>query len=212
MIDLYYLHRVDPAVPIEDTVGAMARLVEQGKVRGIGLSEAGAATIRRAHAVHPLTAVQSEYSLWSRDVEAEVLPACRDLGVGFVAYSPLGRGFLTGAIAGETDLAPKDRRRDMPRFQAENLPRNLALLENLRGIADARGATPAQVALAWLLARGPGVVPIPGTKRRKWLDENAGALGITLTDADLATLDQSFPQDAAAGTRYPEAQMKRLGI
>lgn len=212
VIDLYYLHRVDPDVPIEETLGAMARLVEAGKVRFIGLSEAGAATISRAHATHPLSAVQSEYSLWSRDVEAEVLPACRELGIGFVAYSPLGRGFLTGAIGGEGDLAAKDRRRDMPRFQGENLPHNLRLLDSVRAIAEAQGVTPAQVALAWLLAQGEDVAPIPGTKRRKWLDENAAAVGVTLPDADLSALDRAFPPEAAAGTRYPQAQMKRLGL
>lgn len=211
-IDLYYLHRVDPAVLIEETVGGMARLVEQGKVRFIGLSEAGAATIRRAHAVHPLSAVQSEYSLWTRDAEADVLSACRELGIGFVAYSPLGRGFLTGAIGGDADLAQKDRRRDMPRFGAENMARNLRLLESIREIAADCHATPAQVALAWLLARGEDVAPIPGTKRRKWLDENLGALDVTLPEAALSALDRAFPPDAAAGLRYPEAQMKRLGL
>lgn len=212
VIDLYYLHRVDPTVPIEETVGGMARLVEQGKVRFIGLSEAGATTIRRAHAVHPLSAVQSEYSLWTRDVEADVLPACRELGIGFVAYSPLGRGFLTGVIGSDADLAQKDRRRDMPRFGAENMAHNLRLLESLREIAGAHRATPAQVALAWLLARGEDVVPIPGTKRRKWLDENAAALDLALSEAELSALTQAFPPDAAAGPRYPEAQLKRLGL
>ncbi|WP_206456001.1 aldo/keto reductase [Aurantimonas marina] len=212
VIDLYYLHRVDPNVPIEDTVGAMAQLVEAGKVRFIGLSEAGASTIRRAHAVHPLSAVQTEYSLWTRDVEAEILPICRELGIGFVPYSPLGRGFLTGVIGGEADLAEKDRRRDMPRFTGENLAQNLQLLESLRATADAHGATPAQVALAWLLSRGDDIVPIPGTKRPQRVDENAASLDLFLTDAEHARLDKAFPPGAAAGLRYPEPQMKRLGI
>ena len=212
VIDLYYLHRVDPDVPIEDTVGAMASLVEQGKVRFIGLSEAGAATIRRAHAVHPVSAVQTEYSLWSRDVEAEILPVCRELGIGFVPYSPLGRGFLTGAIGGQGDLAEKDRRRDMPRFSGENLDRNLSLLDELKAIAGEHGRTPAQIALAWLLAKGDDIVPIPGTKRRRWLDENIAASEIDLSGEDVARLDRAFPPGAAQGTRYPEAQMKRLGI
>lgn len=212
VIDLYYLHRVDPNVPIEDTVGAMARLVEAGKVRFIGLSEAGASTIRRAHAVHPLSAVQTEYSLWTRDVEAEILPTCRELGIGFVPYSPLGRGFLTGAIGGEADLAEKDRRRDMPRFTGENLAQNLRLLESLRACADAHGATPAQVALAWLLARGDDIVPIPGTKRPQRVDENIAALDLVLSEAERSQLDAAFPPGAAAGPRYPEPQMKRLGI
>lgn len=212
MIDLYYVHRVDPNVPIEDTVGAMARLVEEGKVRFIGLSEAGATTIRRAHAVHPLSAVQTEYSLWTRDVEAEILPLCRSLGIGFVPYSPLGRGFLTGMIAGQGDLAEKDRRHDMPRFSGDNLTQNLRLLHSLRACAEDHQATPAQVALAWLLARGDDIVPIPGTKRRKWLDENAASVDLVLTEDELAQIDAAFPPGVAAGLRYPEPQMKRLGI
>lgn len=211
-IDLYYLHRVDPDVPIEETVGGMARLVEAGKVRFIGLSEAAAGTIARAHAVHPISAVQSEYSLWTRDVEAAVLPACRELGIGFVPYSPLGRGFLTGTIAGESDLAAKDRRREMPRFQGDNFARNLRLLEALKEIAALREATPAQVALAWLLAQGEDVVPIPGTKRPDRVAENATALRIALTPAERAELDRAFPPGAAAGTRYPEGQMKRVAL
>ena len=212
VIDLYYLHRVDPNVPIEETVGAMARLVEAGKVRYLGLSEAGVATIRRANDVHPITALQSEYSLWSRDLEAEILPACRALGIGVVPYSPLGRGFLTGQIRSDADLAEKDRRRDMPRFRDDNLARNGALLDGLRSIAETSGATPAQIALAWLLSRGDDVVPIPGTKRPARLTENAASLEVALTGDDLAMLDAAFPAGAAAGLRYPEAQMKRLGL
>ena len=212
VIDLYYLHRVDPKVPIEDTVGAMARLVEQGKVRHIGLSEAAASTLRRAHAVHPITALQTEYSLWTRDVEAEILPACRALGVGFVAYSPLGRGFLSGTITSTDTLADEDRRRDHPRFAQENIERNLALLEVLRAIATAQGCTPAQVALAWLLAQGEDVVPIPGTKRRTWLEENLRAPDVRLDDSDLAKLDEAFPPGITAGDRYPAGQMKRVGL
>ncbi|WP_299653456.1 aldo/keto reductase [uncultured Jannaschia sp.] len=212
VIDLYYLHRVDPNVPIEETVGAMARLVEAGKVRYLGLSEAGAATIRRANDVHPITALQSEYSLWSRDLEAEILPACRALGIGVVPYSPLGRGFLAGQIRSDADLAEKDRRRDMPRFRDDNLVRNSALLDGLRSIAETHGATSAQIALAWLLSRGEDVVPIPGTKRPARLTENAASLEVALTGDDLTTLDAAFPPGAAAGLRYPEAQMKRLGL
>lgn len=212
VIDLYYLHRVDPNVPIEETVGAMARLVEAGKVRYLGLSEAGASTIRRANDVHPIAALQSEYSLWSRDLEAEILPACRALGIGVVPYSPLGRGFLTGQIRSDADLAEKDRRRDMPRFRDDNLVRNGALLDCLRSIAKTRGATSAQIALAWLLSRGEDVIPIPGTKRPARLTENAASLEVALTGDDLATLDAAFPPGAAAGLRYPEAQMKRLGL
>ena len=211
-IDLYYLHRVDPKVPIEDTVGAMARLVEQGKVRHIGLSEAAAPTLRRAHTVHPIAALQTEYSLWTRDVEPEILPACRELGVGFVAYSPLGRGFLSGTITSADRLADDDRRRDHPRFAQENIERNLALLEVLRAIAAAHGGTPAQVALAWLLAQGEDVVPIPGTKRRSWLEENVAALDVRLDGSELAKLDEAFPPGITAGDRYPAGQMKRVGL
>ncbi|HEX6113176.1 MAG TPA: aldo/keto reductase [Geminicoccaceae bacterium] len=212
VIDLYYLHRVDPGVPIEDTVGAMARLVEQGKVRHIGLSEAAAATLRRAHAVHPIAALQTEYSLWTRDVEPEILPACRELGVGFVAYSPLGRGFLSGTITSTAVLAQDDRRRDHPRFAQENIERNLVLLETLRAFATAKDCTPAQVALAWLLHQGGDVVPIPGTKRRKYLEENVRALDVRLDEADLAKLDEAFAPGITAGDRYPAGQMKRVGL
>jgi aryl-alcohol dehydrogenase-like predicted oxidoreductase len=211
-VDLYYLHRVDPSVPIEDTVGAMARLVQQGKVRHLGLSEAGPQTIRRAHAVHPIAALQTEYSLWSRDVEAEILPLCRKLGIGFVAYSPLGRGFLSGKIREFAALPPNDRRRQFPRFQQENLSRNLALLEVIDRIAAARKCTPAQGALAWLLHRGPDIVPIPGTKRRTFLEENAGAAAVQLSPEDLAALERAFAPGAAAGDRYPPDAMVRVGI
>jgi aryl-alcohol dehydrogenase-like predicted oxidoreductase len=211
-IDLYYVHRIDPEVPIEETVGAMSKLVAEGKVRYIGLSEAGVGTIRRAHATHPLTALQTEYSLWTRDVEADILPACRELGIGFVPYAPLGRGFLTATIDGEGALGEKDRRRDMPRFNGENIARNLGLLETLRSVAEDRGATPAQVAIAWVLAKGDDLVPIPGTKKRKWLDENAAAGRVILTEEDLSRLDGTFRVGATSGTRYPEGQMKRLGI
>jgi aryl-alcohol dehydrogenase-like predicted oxidoreductase len=211
-IDLYYQHRVDPKVPIEETVGAMARLVDQGKVRHLGLSEAAAGTLRRAHATHPITALQTEYSLWSRDVEAEILPACRELGIGFVAYSPLGRGFLSGRITSLDALSENDRRRDHPRFHADNLKRNVGLLGVLRAIAAARNCTPAQVALAWLLAQGDDIVPIPGTKRRTFLEENAGALEIRLNDVERARLAEVFPPGVTAGDRYPAGQMKRIGI
>jgi aryl-alcohol dehydrogenase-like predicted oxidoreductase len=211
-IDLFYLHRVDPAVPIEEAVGGMARLVEQGKVRYLGLSEAAPATIRRGHAVHPLAAVQSEYSLWTRDMEAEVLPTCRELGIGFVAYAPLGRGFLGGRIRTMEGLAQDDRRRQMPRYQGENFERNLALLAALDRIAAARGCTPGQAALAWLLGQGDDVVPIPGSRRLTDLEENARAVEVTLTAAERADLGTAFPPGAAAGTRYPAEQMKRLGL
>jgi len=212
VVDLYYLHRVDPNVPIEDTVGAMARLVEQGKVRYLGLSEAGLQTIRRAHAVHRIAALQSEYSLWTRDMEAEVLPLCRELGIGFVAYSPLGRGFLGGRIREVANLLPDDRRRQFPRFQDENLARNLALLEVIDHIATAKSCTPAQIALAWLLHHGQDIVPIPGTKRRTYLEENARAMEIVLSHEDLEGLDRAFPAGAAAGDRYSPELMKRVGI
>jgi aryl-alcohol dehydrogenase-like predicted oxidoreductase len=211
-IDLYYLHRVDPQVPIEDTVGAMKRLVEQGKVRHIGLSEAGAQTLRRAAAVHPIAALQSEWSLWSRDIEAEIVPVCRELGIGIVPYAPLGRGYLTGTIPTLDALIADDRRRDHPRFAAENMARNARLLDALRPVAEAHGASMAQVAIAWVLAQGPDVVPIPGAKRRKWLEENAKATEIVLTAAEIAALSASFARGAAAGTRYPEKQMAGLGI
>ena len=212
VIDLYYLHRVDPNVPIEDTVGAMARLIEQGKVRQIGLSEAAAPTLRRAHATHPIAALQTEYSLWTRDVEAEILPACRELGIGFVAYAPLGRGFLSGTITNPDALAKNDRRRDHPRFHKENLGRNVELLGPLRALAAAKGGTAAQIALAWVLAQGEDVVPIPGTKRRLYLEENVAALDVRLDPSDLAKLDQAFRPGITAGDRYPAGQMKRVGL
>ncbi|GJG86497.1 aldo/keto reductase [Gemmatimonadetes bacterium T265] len=210
-VDLYYQHRVDPDVPIEDTVGAMSRLVEEGKVLHLGLSEAGAATIRRAHAVHPIAAVQTEYSLWSRDPEDEILPACRALGVGFVPYSPLGRGFLTGEIRTPDDLAPDDFRRGNPRFQGENFARNLALVERVRELARERGCTPAQFALAWLLAQGEDLVPIPGTKRVARLEENVAAGEIALSPDDLARIDAVAPKGVAAGDRYAQGGMAMVG-
>jgi aryl-alcohol dehydrogenase-like predicted oxidoreductase len=211
-IDLYYQHRVDPTVPIEETVGAMAALVKAGKVRYLGLSEAGPATIRRAHAVHPISALQSEYSLWSRDPEAAVLPTVRELGIGFVPYSPLGRGFLTGRFKSPDDLPAGDWRRMNPRFQGVHFQQNLELVERVSALARAKGITPAQLALAWVLSRGADVVPIPGTKRRTTLEENAAAAGVTLAPADLARLDEVMPPGAAAGTRYPEAGMKMVGL
>ncbi len=210
-IDLYYQHRVDGTVPIEDTVGAMARLVEQGKVRFLGLSEAAAATIRRAHAVHPITAVQTEYSLWSRDPEHNgVLQTVRDLGIGFVPYSPLGRGFLTGAIRSPADVDADDYRRQSPRFQGDNFARNLALVDAVTAMASAKGITPGQLALAWVLAQGQDLVPIPGTKRLAYLEENLGALQVQLGADDLARIDAIFPPDAAAGPRYAAAAMATL--
>jgi aryl-alcohol dehydrogenase-like predicted oxidoreductase len=208
VIDLYYQHRVDPGTPIEDTVGAMADLVKQGKVRYLGLSEAGVETLRRASAVHPIAALQSEYSLWSRDPEDGVLAACRQLGIGFVAYSPLGRGFLSGEIKRFEDLAADDYRRFSPRFQGDNFSKNLALVERIRQIAAAKRCTPSQLALAWTLARGEDIVPIPGTKRRKYLEENWAAANIDLNAADLAEIDAVAPKGAAAGQRYPEAMMQ----
>ena len=211
-IDIYGLHRVDATVPIEDTVGAMSRLVEQGKVRYLALSEAGAQTIRRAHKVHDITALETEYSLWSRDVEKEVLPTCRELGIGFMAYAPLGRGFLTATMKTLDALLPKDRRRDHPRFEVANISKNAALLRPLEDIAAAKKSTPAQVALAWLLGRGDDIVPIPGTKRRKYLEENCEALDVKLSAVEIAKLDNAFTPHVAAGTRYPEKQLKGLGI
>ena len=211
VIDLYYLHRVDPKIPIEDTVGAMARLIEQGKVRYIGLSEAGAQTLRRAHAVYPITALQTEYSLWMRDAEAEWLPTCRELGITYVAYAPLGRGFLSGKIRGSDSLIPGDRRHDHPRFQGENLSRNLELLKPLEAIAAAKGSTPAQIALAWVLAQGEDIVPIPGTKRRAYLEENIRAIDIKLDAAELAKLNLAFVPGGTAGARYPARQMGNMG-
>ena len=211
VIDIYGLHRVDAKVPIEDTVGAMKRLAEQGKVRYLALSEAGPQTIRRAHKVHPIAAVETEYSLWSRDAEQDVLPACRELGIGYMAYAPLGRGFLTATIKTLDALLPKDRRREHPRFDPENIKRNAELLKPIEDIAAAKQCTPAQVALAWVLAQGEEVVPIPGTKRRKYLEQNCAALDVRLTADDIERLKQAFPPGVTAGTRYPEKQMKALG-
>lgn len=209
-IDLYYQHRVDPETPIEETIGEMARLVAEGKVRYLGLSEASAETVRRAHAAHPVAALQSEYSLWTRDYEETVIPLCRALGIAFVAFSPLGRGFLTGAIRGREGLAEGDYRLGTPRFAAENLPRNLALLRPLEELARTKGATPGQIALAWLLARGDHIVPIPGTRRRERLEENAAAAGIALTPAEADRLAREIPPGAASGARYPEKAMKSV--
>jgi aryl-alcohol dehydrogenase-like predicted oxidoreductase len=206
-IDLYYQHRVDPNTPIEETVGEMSRLVEEGKVRHLGLSEAAVETIRRAHSVHPIAALQTEYSLWSRDPEDGILDVCRELGIGFVPYSPLGRGFLTGQIKSFDDLAPDDYRRNGPRFQGENFKKNLELVKRIEEIATEKGCTPAQLALAWVLAQGEDVVPIPGTKRRKYLEENVAALEINITPEDLKRIDEVAPKGIAAGTRYPEAAM-----
>jgi aryl-alcohol dehydrogenase-like predicted oxidoreductase len=210
VIDLYYQHRVDPTTPIEDTVGAMADLVRAGKVRYLGLSEAGPATIRRAHAVHPIAALQTEYSLWTRDPEGEVLATCRELGIGFVAYSPLGRGFLAGAISQVNQLEADDRRHAHPRFAAENLARNQTIVVGLREIAAARGCSVPQLAIAWVLSSGEDIVPIPGVKRRSHLEDNLGALGVRLTADDLDRLDRIAPPGVAAGTRYPEEAMSAL--
>jgi len=210
-IDLYYQHRVDPEVAIEETVGAMAELVKSGKVRYLGLSEASAATIRRAHKVHPIAALQTEYSLWTRDPEDEILSTTRELGIAFVAYSPLGRGFLTGQIKRFEDFAPGDYRRFSPRFQGENFEKNLELVRRVETIAKEKNCTPGQLALAWLLAQGEDIIPIPGTKRRKYLEENAGALNISLTKDDLRRLEEVAPRGAAAGLRYPEHMMKLVG-
>jgi aryl-alcohol dehydrogenase-like predicted oxidoreductase len=207
VIDLYQLHRVDPQTPIEDSVGAMADLVKAGKVRHIGLSEASAATLRRGHAVHPLASVQTEYSLWTRDVEDDVLGVCKELGIGFLAYSPLGRGFLTGQIKRFEDLAPDDFRRMSPRFQGDNFQKNLELVAKVAEIAAEKGVAASQLALAWVLAQGDFIVPIPGTKRRKYLEENVAAEAIRLDAADLARLEAAFPRGAAAGLRYPAAAM-----
>jgi len=210
VIDLYYQHRVDPEVPIEETVGAMAELVTAGKVKYLGLSEASPATVRRAHAVHPITALQTEYSLWSRDPETEILPTCRELGIGFVPYSPLGRGFLTGQFKAPEDLPADDARRGHPRFQGEAFGRNLDLVAAIERLAGEKGCTPAQLALAWVLAQEQDIVPIPGTKRRRYLDDNLGALDVTLSDAELAAIDAVLPPGAAAGARYPEASMASI--
>ncbi len=211
-VDLYYQHRVDPQVPIEETVGAMAALVRAGKVRFLGLSEAAPATLRRAHAVHPISALQTEYSLWSRDPDDEILPAVRALGVGFVAYSPLGRGFLTGRFTRPEDLPADDYRRQTPRFQGENFARNLALVDRIGALAGARGVKPAQLALAWVLARGREIVPIPGTTTRRHLEENLAAASLRLSDEELARIDEVAPRGAAAGTRYPEQMMSRVNL
>jgi aryl-alcohol dehydrogenase-like predicted oxidoreductase len=212
VIDLYYVHRIDPDVPIEDTVGAMARLVEQGKVRFLGLCEAGPETIRRAHEVHPLAAVQMEYSLWTRDAEESILPVLRELGIALVAYSPLGRGFLTASFKRRDDLIPTDRRHAHPRFQEGNFEQNVRLLEPIEQLAKEKGWAPSQVALAWLLAQGQDVVPIPGTKRRAFLEQNVAAVDLSLTAAELAALTAAFPPGAAAGLRYPEFQLRKLLI
>ena len=206
-IDLYYLHRVDPKTPIEETVGALAELVDEGRVRHIGLSEVSAATLRRAHRVHPITAVQSEYSLWTRDPEDGILDACRELGVGFVPFSPLGRGFFSGKLRSTEPLREDDFRRTLPRFQAENFSKNLDLVTKLQTIAEGMGCTPAQLALAWLLAQGEHIVPIPGTKRRTYLEENVGAIGLKVTHDDLARIDEAVPRGAASGPRYGELAM-----
>ncbi len=211
-VDLYYQHRVDPTVPIEDTVGAMAELVRAGKVRHLGLSEAAPATIRRAHRVHPIAALQTEYSLWSRDPEDEILPTLRELGIGFVPYSPLGRGFLTGRFRRPEDLPEGDFRRNSPRFQGENFARNVALLERVRELAAARGVKPSQLALAWVLAQGPDVVPIPGTTTRAHLEENAAAVAIALSKGERARIDEVAPRGAFSGERYPPEAMRRLNL
>ena len=208
VIDLYYLHRVDPNTPIEETVGAMGELVTEGKVRFIGLSEASANTIRRAHVVHPISAVQSEYSLWTKDPEDEILPVCRELGIGFVPYSPLGRGFLTGQIARYDDLAQNDYRRFNPRFQGGNFQKNLELVKRLEEIAVQKKCKPSQLALAWVLQRGKSIVPIPGTKRRRYLEENIGALGISLSAEDVELINEVSPRGAVSGDRYPEFMMR----
>jgi len=209
-IDLYYLHRVDPTVPIEDTVGAMAELVQEGKVRYLGLSEAAPETIRRAHRIHPISALQTEYSLWSRDPEDDILPTVRKLGIGFVAYSPLGRGFLTGRFRKLEDLSADDYRRNSPRFQGENFAINLDLVKKVEELAQEKGCTASQLALAWVLAQGEDIVPIPGTKKLRYLEENAGAAAIELTAADLKRIAEAAPQGVAAGPRYPEAAMQHV--
>jgi aryl-alcohol dehydrogenase-like predicted oxidoreductase len=210
VIDLYYLHRIDPNVPVEDTVGAMADLVREGKVRFLGLSEAGAQTLKRAHRVHPIAAVQSEYSLWTRVLEETVLPVCRELGIGVVAFSPLGRGFFGHAIRDLGQLEGNDVRKKMPRFEGDNLRKNLALYDRLEEVAGRKGCTTAQLAIAWLLAKGKDIVPIPGTKRQRYLEQNAAATQIPLSDAEMTALDRAFPVDVAAGLRYPEESMRLL--
>jgi aryl-alcohol dehydrogenase-like predicted oxidoreductase len=210
-IDLYYQHRVDPNTPIEETVGAMAQLVKEGKVRYLGLSEAGAQTLRRAVRVHPIAALQTEYSLWSRDPEGEILAACRELGIGFVAYSPLGRGFLTGQIKKFEDLAPDDYRRTSPRFQGRNFEKNLELVRQIESMAKEKSCKPSQLALAWVLAQGPDIVPIPGTKRLNYLEENVGALAVKFTADDLRRINEVIPRGIVAGLRYPEEMMNAVG-
>ena len=207
VIDLWYLHRVDPDTPVEETVGAMSRMVEKGKVRALGICEVSPATLRKAHAVHPISALQSEYSLWTRDPEGDVLETCRELGVSLVPYSPLGRGFFTGTVTSRSDLGENDRRVLFPRFSEENLERNLLLLDVVKGIAAARGCTMGQVAIAWVLAQGDDVIPIPGTRHRTYLEENAGAVDVELDANDLAELDHAFPRDAASGRRLPDMQL-----
>jgi len=212
VIDLYYIHRVDQSVPIEDTVGAMAQLVEEGKVRYLGISEAAPATIRRAHATHPMTALQTEYSLWSRDVESEILGLCKELGIGFVAYSPLGRGFLTGTITAPGQIGANDARARMPRFERENFQRNYELVAELKKLAAAERSTPEQLAIAWLLSREGGIVPLVGTSHKRWLEENAAAAGIRISPATEAALARIFKPGAARGARYPAALMSRVGL
>ncbi|CBS86432.1 aldo/keto reductase [Azospirillum lipoferum] len=211
-IDLYYVHRLNPDIPVEETVGAMADLVKAGKVRALGLSEVSAATLRRAHAVHPIAAVQSEYSLWTRDMEDAVLPACRELGISLVAYAPLGRGMLTGAVSSPDQFAENDFRRVAPRFAGENFDRNLALVEQVKALAARKGCTPGQVALAWLLAQGPEILPIPGTKRIKYLEENVGAAAVTLTEAEVKALSDALPPGVAAGDRYTAEGMRGVNV
>ncbi|MCI0618439.1 aldo/keto reductase, partial [bacterium] len=211
-VDLYYQHRVDPKTPIEETIGAMVRLKEEGKIRYLGLSEAAAATIRRAHAVHPIAALQTEYSLWTRDVDSEILPTCRELGIGFVAYSPLGRGFLTGTIQKDTQLPENDWRKHAPRFEDENWKHNKRIVDTIERLAAEKKCTPAQLALAWVLAGGEDIVPIPGTKRIKYLEENARAGDITLTQNDLSAIEEAIPPGTTAGERYPERAMRAVNI
>lgn len=211
-IDLYYLHRVDTQTPIEETVGAMSELVKEGKVRFLGLSEASAATLKRANNVHPISALQTEYSLWSRDVEDEILPACRALGIGFVPYSPLGRGFLTGQFKKPEDIPEDDYRRNSPRFQGENFQKNLDLVKKIEEMAGKKGCTPSQLALAWLLSQGDDIVPIPGTKKRKYLEENAGAVEVSLSKQELAEIESIAPKDIAAGQRYAAPQMAGVNL
>jgi len=211
-IDLYYIHRVDDTVPIEDTVGAMAKLKAQGKIRHLGISEAGAKTIRRAHQAHPITALQTEYSLWSRDVEQEILPLCDELGIGFVGYAPLGRGFLTGTVPAADTMASNDARRMMPRFQGDNARQNSGLVDRLKELAAKERCTPAQLAIAWVLSRKPPVVPLVGSSKRKWLEENAKAAELAISAATLAALDRSFPRGVTKGDRYAAPMMARLGL